>query len=411
MPKFDYQAVDATGARASGQIEAADATAAREQLLARDLTIVVVRSSEPSVSQGRATVSSSEGLELTTRLAELTSAELPLGPALKALAVEMPPGRLATAFTRLGDHLDRGVALESAINMPDVRLPAHLRGILSCGAGAGKLAIVLEQFLQHQQLSYELRRRMWTAIAYPMTLVAALALWCWFILAAIVPGMARVFDDFGIQLPSMTASVIWLSVHRFALFFSLPLVFGCAVALIFLVGGRASLSNLFAAAPLFGPLWRDRGLAEFSSLLALLLEHSVPLPAALRTTANGLRDAGVAEASRRSAQSASEGQSLGDSLVGEPGLSLGVDADRGLGRATFVVAGSFALGGRNVSCSRGASPAVSRHGVAAIYFCVRRRNAELCGHRVVHAADQVDSNFIEIKGAEWNCSERSPFFC
>jgi type IV pilus assembly protein PilC len=159
---------------------------------------------------------------------------------------------------------------------------------------------------------------MWTAIAYPMTLVAALALWCWFILAAIVPGMARVFDDFGIQLPSMTASVIWLSVHRFALFFSLPLVFGCAVALIFLVGGRASLSNLFAAAPLFGPLWRDRGLAEFSSLLALLLEHSVPLPAALRTTANGLRDAGVAEASRRSAQSASEGQSLGDSLVGEP---------------------------------------------------------------------------------------------
>jgi type IV pilus assembly protein PilC len=236
---------------------------------------------------------------------------------LKALAVDMPPSRLATAMGRLADHLERGVPLQAAMDMPDLRIPAHLRGVLACGIGSGKLALVLEEFLAHQQLSYELRRRVRSSFAYPVMLMIALALWCWFILAKIVPLMERIFDDFGIELPAITESLLWLSRNGPTIVFYLLAAAALVVLLTRLIAGRRLMSNLFSAMPLFGPLWRDWGLAEFSSLLALLLEHATPLPAALRMTASGLKDPAVADACRRSAQAASEGRSLSDCVVRE----------------------------------------------------------------------------------------------
>src|SRR5689334_7011005 len=93
-----------------------------------------------------------DSIELATHLAELAKAGLPLAGGLRALADELPRGRLARTCRALADKLDSGVPLEQAIGSRDMRLPAHMRALLVAGVRSGRLVEVLEQYLDHQRL-------------------------------------------------------------------------------------------------------------------------------------------------------------------------------------------------------------------------------------------------------------------
>src|SRR5688572_6851053 len=97
-------------------------------------------------------LSSSDALELTTQLAELANAGVPLSTGLRALSADMPPGVVARTIRRLGGYLEQGVPLDRAVRMPDVRLPAYVEGLLACGLQSGNLAEVLGQFLRHKRM-------------------------------------------------------------------------------------------------------------------------------------------------------------------------------------------------------------------------------------------------------------------
>ena len=263
---------------------------------------------------GSPKVSTGDALELVAHLADLTSAEVPLAPGLRALALEMPRGRPARAIERLSAHLQQGVALDKAADMPDVRLPGHIRGLLSCGLSSGQLGRVLEQFLDHQRMAEELRRRLWSVASYPLMLLALLFGWCLFVSEALVPDLEKVFKDFDITVPAVTIFVFKLAQDW-------PMIVGWLLGLVAVsllltrgIGGRRAMSDLMANVPLIGKVWRDRGLAEFTSLLGLLLEHATPLPMALQLTAQGVYDGAVADACRRAARLADGGQSLSESI-------------------------------------------------------------------------------------------------
>ena len=68
--------------------------------------------------------------------------------------------------------------------------------------------------------------------------------------------------------------------------------------------------------PLIGPAIRANGLVAFSRLMKLLIDQSVPVPEALRLTADGVRDPALAAACRRAAEEVGAGQLLSESLAG-----------------------------------------------------------------------------------------------
>jgi type II secretory pathway component PulF len=66
--------------------------------------------------------------------------------------------------------------------------------------------------------------------------------------------------------------------------------------------------------PFVGPIWRLRGLAEFSRLMCLLLELKVPLPQALRSAAAGVREGDLRVAARALAEVVESGVPLSEAL-------------------------------------------------------------------------------------------------
>src|SRR5262249_53790094 len=76
--------------------------------------------------------------------------------------------------------------------------------------------------------------------------------------------------------------------------------------------------------PLVGRSWHWSGVAEMLRCLGLLVEHRVPLPEALRLTADGISDAYVAAQCRDLANRVAEGRSLTMSLVALRTLPLSI---------------------------------------------------------------------------------------
>ncbi len=262
-----------------------------------------------------ASLSAEESAELAVRLAALAQSGLPLEGGLYALADEVDRPRLARTLRNLAARLERGEKLETAIAANDSRLPAHLRGLIVAGLRSGRLPIVLDQFAVLTRRQQDLRRRVLLTLAYPALLLgimAALAVLYHFL---VVEQFRPIFCDFNTKLPDLTlflfrfsGPVAWTMLGLTVAAVMVPL------AAMFLPLG-AWLGRATSWIPVLGTIVRDDRHAQFSHLMALLLEEEVPLPEALRLTSVALQGTMLARQCRTAAALVEDGAPLDQALM------------------------------------------------------------------------------------------------
>src|SRR5690606_30419919 len=155
-----------------------------------------------------------------------------------------------------------------------------LRGLLACGLKNERLGLVLEQYLTHERLRDDLRRRVWSALAYPAVLMLLLTAWCYFAGAVLLPDIADIMDSFGIELPVSTQLTFAIGKYlpRVALVAGIFIVAALVVSRFgWHVPGVAVFCRYL---PVIGRLGRYRAMIEFSDLLGLLAGEKVPMPTA-----------------------------------------------------------------------------------------------------------------------------------
>jgi type II secretory pathway component PulF len=260
-------------------------------------------------------LSAEEATEFAARVAELTKAGLPLGAGLRALAEELPGRRLPRMLREVARRLDAGDDLLKILESQGARLPVHLRGLMLAGVRTGRLAEVLEEYVDLQHGQAELHRRVAAALAYPFILLLFMTALTVFAGLYLVDEFAKIFRDFGTELPAMTVFIIhesrpimWLFVSLSGLSIAIPL-------LLWMAPSAAWPWPLVYRLPMVGPLLRWSHLAQFARLMGLLLEQQVPLPDALRVTAVGLRSGNLARACCRAADDTEKGRPLDESLA------------------------------------------------------------------------------------------------
>ena len=182
-------------------------------------------------------LSAEEATEFAARVAELTKAGLPLGTGLRALADELPGRRLPRMLREVARRLDAGDDLLKVLESQGARLPVHLRGLMLAGVRSGRLAEVLEEYVDLQHSQAELHRRVATALAYPFILLLFMTALTVFAGLYLVDNFAKIFRDFGTELPVMTQLVIhesrpimWLFVSLSGLSVAIPLLLWMAPA-------------------------------------------------------------------------------------------------------------------------------------------------------------------------------------
>lgn len=298
MTPFDYSATCANGAAVRGTIEAADESAARAQLAAMGLgDVAVSAASRPML---RRPIRADDFIFFNDQLASLASSGIALDVGLRQLARDVQSSRLRDTIDAIAADIERGSPLDKAIARQSDRLPPLYGRVLSAGLASGQLSSTLFNLSNHLRFIGQTRRLIVHALAYPLLVcLLAFGVACAFMIY-VVPDFESIFDDFGVQVPTMTQLLIGVS-HALP---TVLVILGCVVvgAVILIVlsntspGGRLARQRLEVRVPFIGRLLLDSLRARLLRGLAQGVVSGLPLPEALRLAADATGNlAGAAE--------------------------------------------------------------------------------------------------------------------
>jgi len=319
MPAFEYSALDASGRRARGVLQADTARAARAQLRDRGLNPLSVDEAQARQAAGRGrSLSSAQRALMMRQLATLVASGLPIDESLAALA-EGSEGRLRSQVMALRARVLEGSPLAAAMAEFPGSFPALYRASVAAGETAGKLDGVLLRLADYAESRDALARRVLLALTYPLLLstvalavVTGLMVW-------VVPQVIGVFSQFGEALPLPTRILVALSaiVQEYGLWLLLAVALGI-VGLAFALrqpAARARLDRLSLKLPIWGRLVRALDTARFARTLALLTGAAVPLLEALSIAGQVVQNQPLQAALAQAALRVREGQGLARALA------------------------------------------------------------------------------------------------
>ena len=328
MPRFSYTAYDESGQRASGVVESDSREAAVESLFRQgryplELTegsrVRSERWWEREVFGSRAL--SRSGLALLTReLATLVKADLPLDEALHIASLQpLMPARVRQVVGSILDRVREGGSLSEGCDAQVGAFPAYYSRIVHAGETAGTLGETLDELAGFLERSAEFRARIGSALLYPALLLVAAAGALAVIVGVLIPTIAPLFKDAGVQPPFIIQFLVdvqeaitnhWL----LALLFIAALIVGC-IALAQNNSWRHRRDRMLLQLPLVSNLILNSQTATMSRTLGTLIRSGVPLLSALQITAKALSNRAMAAAVEQSAEEVKEGATLMASLT------------------------------------------------------------------------------------------------
>lgn len=258
-------------------------------------------------------LSTQESADFASHIAGLVGAGLALPEGLRALGEELGSGVSRQILFEVADDLEQGRSLEEAVRVRGDRFPPHLAGIVRAAVRSGRMAEVMAEAVRAERIGIDLRRRLWLSLAYPITLLSAFLTLFIFLSVYVLGDFEVMIRDFNYELPEITVALFYVS--NFLADSGVVLIVAMiAISVSFwLIGrgtGRTWRRRLSGSLPLIGSLGRYMAMAEFSHLLAILLDCEVPLPEALPMAGDGVRDPDLANTCRAVADEISAGRTL-----------------------------------------------------------------------------------------------------
>jgi general secretion pathway protein F len=256
---------------------------------------------------------------LNDEIAALVRAGVPLERGLLDVVGDLP-GRLGTIARALGARMGRGESLTQALEAEGDTIPPTYRAVVEAGIRSGRLTAALEGLAQYARGYLEMRRVIGLALLYPLIVLAmAYALLLIFVLK-VAPRFVAAFES--LHLP-VQGALVALSKMGDTVYYWGWIVPALLIGLAFAwwLSGLASRFGAGLGGPIARVPWMRSMLASarasgFAELLALLLEHRVPLPAAIELAGDATGDPALRNDAHRVAASVRRGEPLGEVLRG-----------------------------------------------------------------------------------------------
>jgi type II secretory pathway component PulF len=186
------------------------------------------------------------------------------------------------------------------------------------GEASGSLAVVLNRLAAYLERNASFKRKIISAVIYPVILLIAGTGALLFLTIKIIPTFAQLFEGFKMQLPFLTRVLI--KVSFFVRTYFLILV-GLVLMGVFSFkryistpNGRRQFEKLEFNLPIFGDFFRVLIIERFSSEMSTLLESGVPILYSLEIAEHSVDNLIMADIVRRIKEDVREGKSLSRAL-------------------------------------------------------------------------------------------------
>ncbi len=334
MPVYEYQALNHKGRKVSGFITAEAPLAARQKLKREGLFPERTHEARSSRrSKGRRArflglslggrVNPDEVAASLRQLATLISAGVPLMDCLQTLVDQTEQRRLKRVFTEVREQVSEGKSLSQALSdHPGVfgSITVHMTG---AGEEGGALDIILNRLADFSERSIKLRKKVETALTYPLFLMLISGVIVVFLMAFVMPKVVGIFEGMDMALPWSTRALIWLTdrLRQWwgALLGGAVLIAALGAAWLRTKRGRRLWDGFRLRVPVLGKVHRKAVIARFAQTLTILLQSGIPLVKSLEIARHAAGNRVVEQALEQTARRVGEGQDFATPLQ-ETGL-------------------------------------------------------------------------------------------
>ena len=330
MPSFQYRARDHEGKAITGVLDGGDRAAVAEQILRLGYIPVDIRlkQKEVRVKKGTAAnwadcwmrrVSSNELIYLNRQLALVLGAGVPLLTCLRLMAKQTDNQRLRDILLGISDDIEGGTDFSEAMShYPNVFSPIYVN-MVRAGEASGQLEATLHRIAALQEYEMETRERVKAATRYPKLVIGALIAAFFVVVYFVIPTFAKIFKQFGSELPLPTRVMIALNEYL-QKYWVLSLV-GLTILVVSLIWwirtppGRYWLDWLKVHFPIMGELMSKFVLSRFSRIFATLNASGLPILHTLEISTETIGNVYYARSLRKVTEEVKRGDNLSDSLA------------------------------------------------------------------------------------------------
>lgn len=326
MNTFAYQARDASGKIVSGIQDALNEENAISTLMNQGLMVLSIEQKSARAGRKRnLTVKSTDLVLCTRQLATMVDAGLPLVSAMTALYEQSDPKRQKNLRSVIGDVTSRvqaGDSFYDAISKHPQVFDRLYVSMVKAGETGGLLAEILDRLAGFLEASARLRKKVKSAMTYPVIVVFIAIAITAFLIVQVVPVFAEIFADFDADLPPPTQFLIDLSdFTRERWYVMLGLI---AVAV---VGIRMFLKTQTGVElwdkwklklPIVGPLTHKISMTRFARTFAQLLRSGVPILEVIDIVGGSSGNTLIEKHIRAVGADVEKGDNLASSLAKQP---------------------------------------------------------------------------------------------
>ena len=299
MPTFQFEAMDSTGAEIKDVIDAAteeDAQATIRQM-GYFVTKISVKKARKKAETGGVKkkrgfvfggVRSKDLTAFTRQLSILQDAGLPILRSLRILGDQAKPGRLKYSLEDTCEAIEGGDTLSEAMAKCPKCFDRLYVNMIKAGEAGGALEVILQRLADFKERAESLKRKVKSAMIYPVVVVCVAVGILTFIMIKIVPSFQSIFEDFDLDLPVLTVYLInvaeWCQNYWY-LIPGIPIAIWLTIKLIRkFKHGRIGWDQFIIKMPIFGQLVEKNIMARTSRTLGTLIASGVPILEALNIT-------------------------------------------------------------------------------------------------------------------------------
>jgi len=221
----------------------------------------------------------------TRQLSTLQDAGLPILRSLRILEGQSKPGPLKNSLMGVIEDVESGNTLSEAMAKQPKAFDNLYVNMVKAGEAGGALEVILQRLAEFKEKSQSLKRKVKGAMVYPVAVITVATCIVGFIMYWIIPKFKEIFNDFGVELPAITKTLIGMSDWVVSYWFLIPTM-PIAMVLLFKIirknrTGAYIIDRIALKIPIIGQIISKSTVARCCRTLGTLIASGVPILEAL----------------------------------------------------------------------------------------------------------------------------------
>lgn len=324
MAIFTYRGTNKQGTGARGQVEASNRSAAIELLAKQGIRLTLLREKKitggglalPFLGGG-GKVKSDHIVIFTRELSAMVSAGVPLLRSLESLAKHSESPLLKKILESIILDVEAGAPLADAMEKFPETFSSVYVNMVRAGEAAGILDDILKRLATQQEKNATMRKKIKSAMTYPMVLVVITILAFFGLMLFVIPQIGAIIKDLGgedAELPLLTTIMLGISGAIISYWWIVLPVFGGAVFALLrwlkTPKGKWLFHGLILKLPGIKSIVMKVAVARFARTFSALIGAGVAVLEALTVTAHAVGNVRYEAAIEDAAEQVENGATL-----------------------------------------------------------------------------------------------------